>query len=396
MRICFVSHHSGLYGAEGALLELLDALAKQGIESRILAPYKGPLIQVLSDRGFDVKHIPFKWWVDRNHGLFRGALKTIWNIFMTLSAARQIRQWKCDVVYTNTVAVNVGALAAKALGLPHVWHIHEFGREDHGLFFDLGDRFSYRLIDDLSSLVIVNSKAVREKYRRYLPEDKLRVVYQSVTVADRETNVKQELTDKSSFHCAIVGRLQPGKKQEDALRALGKLRQSGIDVDLTVVGDGDEDYGRFLRDIAAQELIEDRVHFTGYMRDAFSCMHSMDVILICSQHEAFGRVTIEAMLAAKPVIGAGSGGTAELIREGVNGLLYAPGDYSDLAEKIQYLHCNRSTAAQMGRRGREWAISCFTRERYGQEIYSLLRDVCSGRPLKNQASCGGVCSGNGK
>lgn len=60
-----------------------------------------------------------------------------------------------------------------------------------------------------------------------------------------------------------------------------------------------------------------------------------DVVLICSHWEPFGRVTVEAMLAGKPVI-AISGATVELIHDGVTGLLYDPGNYSVLANKMRY------------------------------------------------------------
>ena len=56
-------------------------------------------------------------------------------------------------------------------------------------------------------------------------------------------------------------------------------------------------------------------------------MSIADVILVCSQWEAFGRITVEAMLTGKAVIASANGGTTELIKDGENGLLYTYGNY---------------------------------------------------------------------
>ncbi len=378
MRICFVSHHSGLYGSEGALVELMEALRIQGIECYVLVPYKGPLLQDVKKRGFTASYVPYKWWVDRHPGPFRRVAKTIWNFFMTMVVARKISQWNCDVVYTNTVAVNTGAIASRLLNLPHVWHVHEFGREDHGLYFDLGDKFSYWLIDKLSTRIVFNSNAVMNKFQHYLHGKKLNVVYQSVTPSEiTGQKLPLHIKNDNGLRCALVGRLQPGKGQEDAVRAVSALHRRKIEVSLVIVGSGDADYEQYLRDLTAKEDIEEQVHFTGYINNAFSYIHSMDVILVCSQHEAFGRVTVEAMLAEKPVIGARSGGTIELVKEGINGLLYRPGDHKDLTEKLEYIYNNKPIAIQMGQKGKEMASSRFTQKRYGQEISVILKDVCT-------------------
>ena len=62
-----------------------------------------------------------------------------------------------------------------------------------------------------------------------------------------------------------------------------------------------------------------------------------NALLMCSHAEAFGRVTVEALKGGRPVIGSRSGGTLELITEGVDGLLFTPGDVDDLAAAITRL-----------------------------------------------------------
>lgn len=78
------------------------------------------------------------------------------------------------------------------------------------------------------------------------------------------------------------------------------------------------------------------------------------------------------MLAGKPVIGADNTATAELIHDGLNGLLYRTGDPQDLAAKIDYLYRHPDIASQLGSNGQAWAQRVFTRDRYREELLPLL------------------------
>lgn len=126
---------------------------------------------------------------------------------------------------------------------------------------------------------------------------------------------------------AIVGTLHEGKGQEDEIRAIGELVRRGIKAHLYILGEGDPKYKQHLDDLIDKNGIKANVSFLGYIPKAVQVMQHVDVVLICSRMEAFGRVTVEAMRVGTPVIGTRSGGTAELIRENFNGFLYTPGNY---------------------------------------------------------------------
>lgn len=374
MRVCFVSHSSGKGGAEKALLELIDALKPRGVKAFVLLPSYGPLIEELRNRQITYRVFPYKWWMGKNVPAWKRIGKAILNLALVIPVALTIKRWKCKIVYTNTVTVSIGALAAKLLGLPHVWHIHEFGYEDHGLLFDLGQRLSLWLMDRLSAICIINSHAVAKKYQRYIKPSKLKIIYQSVTVpkvvlAERTNDIE------GGIICIIVGTLQEGKRQEDAIRAIGKLVQEGIKVKLYIVGKGDSEYQRYLQQLVRENNLEHYVVFLGYVEDPFPIMEKADVVLMCSINEAFGRITVEAMRLGKPVIGARSGGTTELIRDGFNGILYTPGDYQELANKIRYLYEHPDIAHQIGTNALQWARKRFTQDHYGDEIVKILRQL---------------------
>jgi hypothetical protein len=73
------------------------------------------------------------------------------------------------------------------------------------------------------------------------------------------------------------------------------------------------------------------------MENPHRVMRRARATLVCSDGEAFGRVTVESMAQATPVIGSKSGGTAEIVDHGVDGLLFPPRDVASLADRIRTL-----------------------------------------------------------
>lgn len=377
-RVCFVAHGASMSGAERILLELVLALKAQGVGCCVLLPCPGPLARELGTHGIPAHVVRYRHWVSGRCSLWRRAARAVWNLVMTIPTAVQIARWRCEVVCTNTVTVCVGSLAAWILHLPHVWFIHEFGREDHGLLFDLGDRISLHLMSRLSDLCVAISWAVHNKYEKHIPPHKIRVVYPSVVDSDpvlaSATGFRQP---RSSLRCATVGSVHRGKGQEDAIRAVARLVYSHrIEAKLLVIGPvSDQEYSQWLTRLTAELRLTEYVEFTGYVDSALPYIEGADVFIMCSRSEAFGRVTVEAMLLGRPVVGTRSGGTTELVEEGFNGLLYTPGDDEELADKLRWLYDHPDIAVAMGRHGRQWASGKFTAGRYARDVRAVLEEV---------------------
>ena len=149
----------------------------------------------------------------------------------------------------------------------------------------------------------------------------------------------------------------------------------GVDAELLIVGTGNKRFRNSLMQQIKYLNLEERVIFHGYAENPLPLIHAADVILMCSRFEAFGRVTVETMLAGKPIIATASGGTRELIKNGETGLLYKPGDHNELAKKIQHLYENPKESAKLGTAALIWAEGRFGRERYAKEMLNLLNNV---------------------
>jgi glycosyltransferase involved in cell wall biosynthesis len=91
--------------------------------------------------------------------------------------------------------------------------------------------------------------------------------------------------------------------------------------------------------------------------------------------EPFGRVLIEGMAMARPVIASADGGVPEIVLHGETGLLVPPGDVAALAESMVSLLQDPERAAALGRAGRQRVEAHFTTEQYVrqvQEVYGVV------------------------
>jgi glycosyltransferase involved in cell wall biosynthesis len=373
MRIVWLSHGGDLSGAALAMRESVSALVDRGAELHVIVPWPGPLTEAVASVAQSVRVVPYTWWAGpRRRPLAERVRNLHHNIRMASSSLRPLLQELVpDLVVTNTLTIPAGAWAARLAGIPHVWYIHEFGRLDHGLRFDLGERASLALLRRLSRAVLVNSHAVRDHFQPWIPADMMRVVSYAVEVPTLSPPVP--LTrEPRPFSLILVAYKSPGKRQEEALQAVARLAARGIDVRLTLLGGEDIAYGPFLRTMSAELGIQRLVDFVDFTPDPYSLIAAADVALLCSRAEAFGRVTVEAMKLGKPVIGASSGGTRELIRDGSNGLLYPPGDVTALAHHIETLVRDRALLARLGQDAREWSRRTFTRANHAASLLSAL------------------------
>lgn len=374
----FVSHVSSKYGASRSLLSLIDGLLQKGVQCYVVMPKEGPMVGELRSRGVNYRIIPFKSWVSSSSPLWKRIARMGFNLLSAVAIAVQVRVWRVAIIYTNSSVTPVGAFAALLMRKPHIWHVREFGEEDYRVSFDFGTNFSLELMQRLSFRIIVISDALKAKYERYVAPRKLQRIYNPVELRN-ELHDDMDDTQGAYNSCipvlTIVGVLHSGKGQMDAVLAVAELAKQAIYTRLRIVGDGDAKYLEELKQIATQNKIDENVEFMGYMDDPIPVMRSADIILVCSRSEAFGRVTVEGMLARKPVIGTRSGATLELVKEGFNGLLYEPGNHQDLSEKIKYLIDHPKEAKQMGVNGFAWASKEFTIEKCVSQVFNILQEA---------------------
>jgi glycosyltransferase involved in cell wall biosynthesis len=269
------------------------------------------------------------------------------------------------MVVTNTMTIPSHAIAAKLLGIPHFWMVREFGREDHGLWFLFGYRRSVLLVNRLSHTVICNSHAVEKAMLAVDPTMNTRVLY---PVIDDPTGTPPQRRPGERLRTILAGYFSETKGQHLAIEAVAIARQSGVDIELTLIGAGRQDP---LRTLAQQLGVDDLVTIhepTPDLRPYWAAAH---VGLMCSHSEAFGRVTVEAMRAGLPVCGTDSGGTPEIIKPGVAGLLSPPDDPAALAANLMTLAADENLRRTLATGALE-ASQRFQRDHHDEALIGIL------------------------
>ena len=148
-------------------------------------------------------------------------------------------------------------------------------------------------------------------------------------------------------HFVCVGRLAASKGQDTLLRAMVEVGRHYPDVALQFIGDGSS---RASCEALARELgVAGNCVFTGALPhpEVLARMAGAWATVVPSRHEAFGLVNIESMSVGVPVIGSNTGGIAEIVRDGVDGLLFPPGDHQALARRMIQLVQDEPLRAQM-------------------------------------------------
>ena len=391
MKVAFITHGSNLYGANRSLLNLIDGLNKYDVSAYVISPSEGKLTEALKVRGVPVEVLPIQRWISgrpslissknllkylvkyvRNYAIARHqALERLFLNFSILkSLTKKLRDWQIDVVYTNTSVIPTGWLAAKRLGIPHVWHLREFGYLDHGFPLDWGLDI-HKLIIWSSDLHIAVSEAIRDYFfLKKMDRKRVYVIYNGVASESKFDDLyrqnQQIRVPQQPYTFVLIGNIQPNKGQEVAIRALALVVEKFPTVRLLIVGSGDL---ASLKRLANNLNLENNVEFWGYIEDPYKAYLAADAVLMCSKNEAMGRVTVEGMSACLPVIGYDNFGTSELIEHEHTGLLYSDG-FDELAKCMIRLVDNPEWGRQIGHNAWHVARQKFTIESYAQAVYT--------------------------
>lgn len=376
-RIVVVSNVSS-FGGGGVVgfRDILLALREKRPDFDVVAvvPQKGDVAERCVEDGFQTEIAWTPWWAFGKWWRFARIDPHAvigWLPYATIllpgivQALVLLSRSRPTMVLSNTMTIPSHAIAAKILGIPHYWIVREFGRDDHRLWFLFGYRRSIRLVGWLSESVICNSRAVARAMLTLDPTMKTHVLY---PVVDTPLGTPPQRHSGESLRVVLVGYLSQSKGQHLAIEAVAVARQAGVDIELTLIGSGSH---KPFRKLARRLGVEDLVTIHGPTRDLGRYWSAAHVGLMCSQCEAFGRVTVEAMRAGLPVCGTDSGGTAEIIDHGVNGLLSPAADANALAANLMTLESDEDLRRQLAC-GAVESAQRFGRDRHDDDLTTYL------------------------
>lgn len=243
-------------------------------------------------------------------------------------ASAMIKKNNIELVYTNTRTVLLGVYINKLYKIPHIWHIREYGMEDRGIKFLISDHTYSKYFRRYTNYIVLISKSINKFYEQRFALPCHKVVYDDVS-SRYICTIKKEM--EKPVKVLIAGTICEGKGQLEVVKAILRVNEVEERVNLYIAGRCIE--RRYLEEIEALKKEHDRfeaIKILGLVENMNELRSQMDISIVASRSEAFGRVTIEGMLSGLIVVGADCGGTSELIENGRNGFLYKKGDITDL------------------------------------------------------------------
>ncbi len=331
LRVLYILHDASVAGGSSfSFLDMMDVL-HEDIIPYVILPYEGGLEEKLVSRGIEYSIIRYSSQVIAQEELSEEVeyAQLSNNILAAVKISEIVTQKNIDIIHTNSGVCDVGAIVAAITGKPHMWHIREIVR-DHFKTDYLNLGLKKKLFAKADRLIAI-SKYVKERCREIYDLD-MTLIYNTISKKCIDNN--KRTSHNRNF--LLSGNIYKAKGQWDAIKASKCLVENGNkDFCVFLVGYCPERTLWAIQRFIRTNNMESNVKLYPYMQDLSIIRNKCSFALNCSRMEAFGRTTIEGMLAGKVVIGNDTGATAELIgNDERRGFLYRSGDYTDLADKM--------------------------------------------------------------
>jgi glycosyltransferase involved in cell wall biosynthesis len=192
----------------------------------------------------------------------------------------------------------------------------------------------------------------------------------------------------SAFVVVTLGSLIPRKDIGTVIEAVRLASAAVHELHLLVVGDGEE--RARLETQAAHAGLQARIHFAGNRDDAGAILRdAADLLISAARSETFGLNVVEAGYFSVPSVVTAIPPHLEIVEEGRNGLLFAPGNAAQLAERIAQLASAPALRRELGERARKRVRRSFLADRFIEEFEELYQTLMS-RPRWRNGWLGGV------
>lgn len=377
--ILYLNPVAAIGGAEKSLLDLLKCLDKEKYRLIVTVPSEGKLMWELERMGIETQVVPFHplfAGVSRVHGdrgLFR-LLLTPWCLIPTIRELTAfVRSRDIDLMVTNGMKCHlIGSIISFITRAKLIWHVR-----------DLIDTAWLRLMVGsmgrfFPDMIITNSHAVGAMFPN---NERSETVYNGIDLT--RFDLKQDGEGiRSEFGIGeetrllgTIGHFASLKGYEELMAAAKGVVGRGYDIKVVLVGDDiyrhSRSYKETLLSLVGSAGLRDRVIFTGFREDIPELLASFDIFVLPSRSEGFGRVNLEAMAMARPVISTNIGGIPEVVLDGITGILVPPGDSEALSRAIMVLLDDPHLRDRMGREGRRRVEKHFSLQTHVQRIQEI-------------------------
>lgn len=368
MKLLFIIHSLKFGGAERQLVELIKGLNRHIYEVHLICldNVSEGYTELLSAEGIEIRYFLRSYRYD---------VRPIFSIY------RFIREKQIDLVHTfENLGSLFGLLAAKLSGRRVVSSAIRSSKDQN-----LKQKILKKSFAKCADILVSNSRSgFTNRFNCLRPH--YRVVYNGVDFTRFQheqidlPSIKNELgLTSSKYIIGMTASLSEYKDQDTLLDAAPLILESFQDTSFLLIGDGPR------REILSKKVrqlgLQKNVIFTGYRNDVERLMQILDVAVLLTNAtvilEGISNAIIEAMMVGIPVVASQGGGTDEIVKHNVNGILVPPKDIQKTAEAvIELLKC-KPKAKRLAKAAKIFVTEKFSLQRYAKEYEDIYQELSS-------------------
>jgi GT2 family glycosyltransferase/glycosyltransferase involved in cell wall biosynthesis len=349
-RLMFVTHDLSLSGAPIVLAMLAQYLTSVGFDVTVYSPTEGPLREKFQQVGIEVVVVS---------DLLTDALR----------ASEIVTRY--DGVVANTIMTWQVIHAARAFQKPSLWWIHE---SMHGIDWASREHVVATAFSETSAVVFA-TQTTADLYRSILRGSDYFIIPYGVDMTEGISDeVRVDIPKPPGKFCVVhAGSVEPRKGQDVLLDAVLALPRE-VKRDMVVYFLGrvlDQGYYAKLKQLVQQEACVQFVGEVSYER-FLRYLEIADTFVLTSRDEVLPMTLLTAMGYGKPIISTTVGGVAEVIENGVHGLLIQSEDVIALKNGLVRLVKSPDLARRLGSAALHRFEDRLTVERFGQAMLDVL------------------------
>jgi len=266
----------------------------------------------------------------------------------TVAMADYIDQEKPDLIYANLFHAGAVSILARRISgekIPIVWAARNHSQS----VMNLRNLQQYEYLAPHADAIHANSKGVAENERKLIPANRNKVVsiynpvkpdihklaaqpVSELSGVFANSSARNSDSEKKTYVVLAAGRLIKQKNFAMLIRAVAQSRQKK-DIRLIILGEGPQ--RQFLESEAKKAGIENHLSMPGWTPNPYSYMSKSDLFVLCSNHEGFPNVLLDALASGCPVVSTDCPhGPREILEDGQWGRLTPVDDHIALSNAI--------------------------------------------------------------
>ncbi len=290
-----------------------------------------------------------------------------------------------DIVHTHTAKAGfLGRMAAHLAGVPHIIH-QPHGHNFYGYFNTFFSKLAIifeRIFANITDKIFTTTELEKNDFVKYkvCNPDKIVVVGSGIELAKYNFINSDQIKKKKEFNIktdekivGMISRLDPIKGSGYLIEAASEVVAKFPNIKFLVVGDG------VLKEKLEQRVkelgIKEKFIFTGWREDVGQILPILDICVLPSLNEAFGRILLEAQAYGIPVVATKVGGIPEVVKDNETGILVPSKDISSLAGAITILLNDDLKRLKMAQAAKAWVGERFNQDKMIKKINNIYKEA---------------------